>query len=148
MMKRLHILWIGMPIIAILFSWDLFFEFARKTIVGREATPQSLHVWWLVIGVLYALVFALTAGFLLVFFRLLRRRIAVFLKIACIANAFVAWLLLGLSAVTSDQLVVAAVSPLGLAHLTELLWFLGMIWWAPTLYILFRVVDASPPTLE
>ena len=144
MLKSFRTLWVGIPVVAVLFGWRLLFEHVRKAVVGTSQTPEALRNWWLLAGAGYFVLFALTAAFVLVFFHILRRSVTGFLKIACIANAFVVWLLLGLAAIVSDPAVVTDLSRLGLAYLPGGLWLLGMIWWAPTLYILFQSVDASP----
>jgi hypothetical protein len=143
-LRNLRILWIGIPVVVGLFGWKLLFEYARKSIVSGALTPHRLSIWWLVIGGSYTLLFLLTTGLLLGFFRAVRRRIAGLLKVVCIANVFVVWLLLGLSAIFSDPLVAPALSQLRLAKLSELLWLLGIFWWAPTLFAIFQSVDLSP----
>ena len=143
MRKQLTRLGVGLAIVALLFGWYRSYQVARRAVLGQEITPQTLHTWWLLIVGMYMLSFFLTSVFILLFFRVLRRRVAVFLQVACIANALVVWLLFALSAVTSDAVTLQAVSPIGLASLHDWLWCLGIFWCAPSLYILFRSVDFS-----
>jgi hypothetical protein len=146
MIKRFRILLIGIPILAADFGWNVGFGIARKAAVGPELSSPHLRTWWLMIAAAYAFLFAMTLGFLSLFLRLLHRQAPAYLKVACTANIFVAWLLLGLSTVVSDPAIVPIVSQVGLSQLANLLWFLGMAWWVPTLYILFRTVDVSAQT--
>src|SRR5208282_5897863 len=144
MLKKLFGSWISFVLFILVIGTYILFHQARRAVFHQGINPQTLQTWWLVMGVTYTLLFVLTSVFISLFFRILRRRVARFLQVACVANAFTTWLLFALSSTASDPITLAAISPLGLSWLPDALWLLGMLWWIPFLYILSRTIDVSP----
>lgn len=127
-----------------LWGWHRLFPLLRDAVIHDGTDPRSLQSWWLVNLGLYFIVFAITVAIVLLFFRLLKRAPSRFLTVVCILNTFIVWAFFGLAAVTSDPVVVDALSPAGLASLHTWLWSVAVLWWVPLLYIVFKTVDLSP----
>jgi hypothetical protein len=142
--KRLRGLWI-IPLAALaILSWERAYTGARNLVLGGGVTVHSLHSWWGVVAALCLLMFAITAGLVILFLRLTGRRIDRVLMIVCVENVLVIWLLLALAAITSDSAATGALAQVGLAGLGSWLWNLGLLWCLLLLYMIFKTIDAAP----